>query len=122
MMSLLGPTWVIAFLSFSIITFISYQMIPHNLDALEKGGNQTVIGAIVSSKVFTLFVRWCGIDHMVMAFGMVGVGIAMSNGDSSFAAILARVIVVSSGGVALVSALSAYAIHTATAQKKQQNV
>lgn len=117
MIPLLTGPWIVAFLAFSVITFVSYQMIPHNLDALDKRGSHGVIGAIVSSKVFTMFVRWCGMDHMVMAWGMLSMAIMMGQGNELAAQMIARIIVVSAGGVSLVSALSAIAIYNQTRQK-----
>ena len=121
MIAIFGPVWMGAFLLFSIITFISYQMIPHRLDTLEKDGQSSIIGSLVSSKVFTMFVRWCGMDHIVMAFGMLGIGIMMSNGDQVTASIIARIIVVSSGGVAFISAMSVLAIHAESKRKRVSN-
>ena len=114
MIPLLTPFWVVTFLIAATVTFVSYQAIPHNLDHLEKDGSAGIVSQLVSSKVFTMFVRWCGMDHIIMSYGMLAIAMFMANGNHLAAAILARVIVVSSVMVAFISALSAVSIHIET--------
>lgn len=55
------------YLTASIAIFVSYQMIPHNLDRLRGTG---AMDQVATSTAFTLFVRFCGINHMIMAGAM----------------------------------------------------
>ena len=90
----------------SAITFLSYQVIPN---ALEANKDNDSIGSIVHSAIFTSFVRFCGVDHAVMALLMFG----MHSGWFMGAPWVWNTIAFSSSCVAVVSAISAITIRRA---------
>lgn len=90
------------FFTASLVTFFSYQAIPR---ALERKRDSLLVRKIVTSPVFTVFVRACGVDHLVMAF-LMGVMIFQ---PERWSEAFAWVLVVSAWIVAVVSALSAIA-------------
>ena len=56
---------------FALITCAAYQTIPTELARLgEKRGSNTV-RSLVTTDAFTLFIRLCGADHLVMAGAML---------------------------------------------------
>jgi hypothetical protein len=89
------------------VTFLSYQYIPAQLEHTAHSGKS---GAIVRSVEFTLFVRMCGTDHLLMAFAMCA--------GPLFGAIIPHwlmwVLVVSAWLVAAISAISAVVIRRAS--------
>lgn len=95
----------------AFIVFFSYQAIPQNLERLQHS-NKGRLGAVVTSKVFTVFVRWCGIHHIIMYTGMVVIAL-IQHANPEMALLVFRIIIASEWMVALVSAISAIAIYDA---------
>jgi hypothetical protein len=91
------------YLCAAIITFVSYQLIPNAIDGL--GGSEKTT-AVVRSHLFTSFVRACGLDHMVMALGMVGMNLGWFQDHM----MVWFIILVSAWIVAVISAVSAITI------------
>lgn len=49
----------------------AYQSIPESIKRLHESGNSQTMGGLVRETGFTIFIRWCGYDHIVMAGGMM---------------------------------------------------
>lgn len=94
---------IYAFCLAALITFVSYQVIPNQIECLDRGEQ---LAGVVGSDLFTLFIRTCGADHLVMAAGMTGM--MMGWFESQFWPML--VVTVSAWCVALISAASAFVI------------
>ena len=93
----------VLFFAFATITFLSYQSIPRNIGAVEDAN------PLVRHDVFTLFVRVCGLDHLVMAVGMVGMSFGVFHNHDA----VAWTLVISAAIVAAISAMSAVVIRKA---------
>lgn len=86
----------------SVITFFSYQAIPNAMDRTDD------VSKITETVLFTVFIRACGFDHMVMMMAMLGMMAGAVSPLLGWGAIA-----VSSAFVALVSLMSCVAIRAA---------
>lgn len=49
----------------------AYQSIPESIKRLHESGNSQTMGKMVREFGFTIFIRWCGYYHVIMAGGMM---------------------------------------------------
>lgn len=94
--------FVAVFAVSSVITFMSYQAIPNALDRTDD------VGKVTETSLFTVFIRACGFDHMVMMLAMLGMMAGFVSPLLGWGAIA-----VSSAFVALVSLMSCVTIRAA---------
>lgn len=95
----------------AFVTFASYQSIPSDYERIahRPDGSNTFM-AIMRSLTGRMFIRWCGIDHMIMGCIMAGIWLGVIKPTDT----MRWVLVGSAAIVALVSVLSAVAIRKAT--------
>ncbi len=100
----------VLFALFAAVVCWSYQSIPNTYERLAAlpAGSSTFL-SIMRSLLGRTFIRWCGVDHVIMAFAMAMVWVGFIPMTDN----LRWVLVVSEGGVALVSWLSAHGIKSA---------
>lgn len=98
--------WAILLVNSALI-FGSYQAIPGALAALSRAQRFSSIVGLVTSGVFQAFIRFCGMDHIIMAGGMI---LAMKV-VPEYSYQIFWVIVASSTLVAVVSVGSALIVH-----------
>ena len=58
---------MILFCIASFAVFVSYQTIPYSLTVLRHRGRDSAAVGLINSGVFQLFIRTCGVDHVIMA-------------------------------------------------------
>ena len=94
-------------LSGSVVVFLSYQIIPASYErlAFRPEGAKGFL-TIMQSQIGRLFIRYCGIDHLVMALVMAGPALGLVKPSST----AIWVVCASEWIVAIVSFLSAVAI------------
>lgn len=108
---LLVGWWGCVMFALSCTIFVSYQVIPSALEAIEGHGRlnpheASYLIAVTSSKVFRSFIRVCGFNHPIMS----GVMMATANGWIMASDFWRGLLIAGEGLVALVSVLSALAV------------
>ena len=101
------------FIPAAVVTFLCYESIPYNLEILRAQKKTITIGKIVTSHAFTYFVKVCGYDHVIMAFGMLAMGYMHTQHNHAAVEMIGWIVVASEIFVATVSLLSAYLIKEA---------
>ena len=99
-----------AIFSCSVIIFISYQSIPSGLRVIEEHGRNTekslFLVSVTSSPMFRAFIRFCGVNHLIMS----GVMLATANHVIMVEPIWQALLLAGEGIVAFVSFMSASAV------------
>ena len=107
---LYSGSWGYVIFTCSLAICISYQVIPSALKVIEDVEKDEAdahwLVDITSSTVFRFFIRWCGINHIVMSGVMLGV----AHGVITSTNFWRSVVLAGEAAVAFISILSAIAI------------
>ena len=94
----------------SFLIFVSYQIIPNGLQVIEEHARHNTdtlfLLQVTSSPVFRAFIRFCGMDHIIMS----GVMLSVAHGVVTVDPFWQWLLLISEGSVALVSIMSALAV------------
>ena len=94
----------------AVVVCVSYQMIPRDYERISaRDDAKDRLHAIAVSLIGRLFIRYCGVDHIIMGLTMAGFWLSMWSQTDAIRWIL----VASQWIVAVVSATSAWAIRGA---------